>query len=138
MASPTTTLRLRPQLREQISRLAKRHRRSFSEVAQDLIDEALRLRTCPGVYFADEPAGRVAKISGTGLGVWEVVRDYVEADRDEGALRKLFPQLSAAQIQASLLYYSRYSDEIDEAIAENRDVTWDAVRARLGALAQRA
>jgi uncharacterized protein (DUF433 family) len=138
MASPTTTLRLRPQLRDQIARLAKRHRRSFSEVAQDLIDEALRLRTCPGVYFADEPTGRVAKISGTGLGVWEVVRDYVEADRDEGALRKLFPQLSMAQIQASLLYYSRHPDEIDEAIAENRGLAWDAVRARLGALAKRA
>lgn len=61
MASPTTTLRLRPQLRDQIARLAKRHRRSFSEVAQDLIDEALRLRSCPGIYFADEPTGRVPR-----------------------------------------------------------------------------
>ena len=138
MASPTTTLRLRPQLRDQIARLAKRHRRSFSEVAQDLIDEALRLRTCPGIYFADEPAGREAKISGTGLGIWEVVRDYLEAERDERALRRLFPQLSAAQIQACLLYYSRYPEEIDEAITENRGLTWDAIRTRLGALAKRA
>jgi len=138
MPSPTTTLRLRPQLRDQISRLARRHRRSFSEVAQDLIDEALRLRTCPGIYFADEPTGRVAKVSGTGLAVWEVVRDYVESKRDEKALRKQFPQLSAAQIQAALLYYSRYPEEIDEAVAENRSLTWDAVQTRLGALARRA
>ena len=138
MASPTTTLRLRPKLRDQIARLAKRHRRSFSEVAQDLIDEALRLRTCPGIYFADEPTGRVAKVSGTGLGVWEVVRDYLESGGDEVALRKLFPHLSTAQTQASLLYYSKYPEEIDEAIAENRSLTWDAVQARLGALVKRA
>lgn len=137
MPSPTTTLRLRPKLRDEVARLAKRHRRSFSEVAQDLIEEALRLRSCPGIYFADEPTGRVAKVSGTGLAVWEIVRDYAEADRDEAALRKLFPQLSSAQLQASLLYYSKYPEEIDEDIAENRSLTRDAVQARLGALVKR-
>ncbi len=137
MSSPTTTLRLRAQLREQISRLARRHRRSFSEVAQDLIDEALRLRACPGIYFADEPTGRVAKVAGTGLGVWELIRDYLESRRDEAALRKLFPQLSGGQVKAALLYYSKYPDEIDDAIAENRSLTWEAIQGRLGALAQR-
>jgi len=81
MPAPTTTLRLRPALRSEIARLARRHRRSFSEVAQDLMEEALRLRTCPGIYFADEPNGREAKLAGTGLGVWEVIRDYLELGR---------------------------------------------------------
>jgi uncharacterized protein (DUF433 family) len=80
----------------------------------------------------------VAKVSGTGLGVWEVVRDYLESGGDEVALRKLFPHLSTAQTQASLLYYSKYPEEIDEAIAENRSLTWDAAQARLGALVNRA
>jgi len=131
MATPTTTLRLRPNLREEIQRLAKRHRRSFSEVTQDLIEEALRLRSCPGIYFAEEPAGREAKVSGTGLGVWEIVRDYHETGKNEAKLRKLFPQLTAAQVQAALIYYSRYPDEIDEAIEDNRGLTWDAVQAQL-------
>jgi hypothetical protein len=30
------------------------------------------MRQCPGIYFADEPSGRTAKIGRTGLGVWEV------------------------------------------------------------------
>jgi hypothetical protein len=34
------------------------------------------MQACPGIYFADEPAGRVAKMAGTGLGVWEVIRIY--------------------------------------------------------------
>ena len=134
MSTPTTTLRLRPHLREEIRRLAKRHRRSFSEVTQDLIEEALRLRSCPGIYFADEPAGREAKVSGTGLGVWELIRDYNEIGKNGAKLRKLFPQLSAAQVQAALIYYSRYADEIDEAIEDNRGLTWEAVKVQLGSL----
>jgi uncharacterized protein (DUF433 family) len=39
------------------------------------MEEALRLRMCPGIYFEDEPSGREAKLAGTGLGVWEVIRD---------------------------------------------------------------
>ncbi|HEY7676210.1 MAG TPA: hypothetical protein VIG69_03980, partial [Candidatus Methylomirabilis sp.] len=131
MPSPTTTLRLRPTLRSQIARLARRHRRSFSEVTQDLLEEALRLRACPGIYFADEPAGRVAKVMGTGLGVWEVTRDYLELDRNEAALRKLLPHLSGAQVRVCLIYYAKYPDEIDDAIQENREVTRETVEAAL-------
>jgi uncharacterized protein (DUF433 family) len=131
MASPTTTLRLRPTLRSQIARLARRHRRSFSEITQDLLEEALRLRACPGIYFADEPAGRVAKVMGTGLGVWEVIRDYLELDRNEAALRKLLPHLSAAQVRACLLYYAKYPDEIDAFVQENRELTREMLEALL-------
>ncbi|MGH7433123.1 MAG: hypothetical protein ACREJL_05160, partial [Candidatus Methylomirabilales bacterium] len=92
MATPTKTLRLRPRLRVAIERMAKRMRRSFSEVTQDLIEEALRMRECPGIYFADEPAGREAKVAGTGLAVWEVIRDYLAAGKDEKILRKALPR----------------------------------------------
>ncbi len=120
MATTTTTLRLRSVIRTQITRLAKRQRRSFSEMAQELMDEALRMRDCPGIYFADEPAGREAKIMGTGLAVWELIQHYQDVTRDERALQKLFPQLSAAQIRACLLYYAKSPAEIDALVAENR------------------
>lgn len=138
MPTPTTTLRLRPALRARIERMAKRARRSFSEVTQDLLDEALRMRECPGIYFADEPAGREVKLAGTGLGVWEVIRDYVAAGKEEGALRASFPWLSAAQRKACLLYYSRYPQEIDALIAENEGLTVEAVQARYPGLVRRA
>jgi len=138
VTTPTKTLRLRPALRAQIERLARRSRRSFSEVAQDLLDEALRMRECPGIYFADEPAGREAKVAGTGLGVWEIVRDYVAAGKDEGALRGAFPRLSEAQRKACLLYYSKYPQEIDALIAESDALTVEAVQARYPGLARRA
>jgi uncharacterized protein (DUF433 family) len=119
VTTPTKTLRLRPKLRAEIEQIARRTRRSFSEVTQDLIGEALRMRECPGIYFADEPAGREAKVAGTGLGVWEVIRDYLAASRDERRLRKSLPHLTTAQIKACLLYYSNYTQEIDAELEEN-------------------
>lgn len=128
MATPTKTLRLRSRLRVAIERIAKRTRRSFSEVTQDLIEEALRMRECPGIYFADEPAGREAKVAGTGLAVWEVIRDYLAAGKDEKVLRKALPRLSAGQVKACLIYYGKYPQEIEAAIEENAALTREAVQ----------
>ena len=119
MATPTKTIRLRPKLRADIERIARRTRRSFSEVAQALLEEAIRTRECPGIYFSDEPAGRVAKVTGTGLAVWEVVRDYKGAKGDEKKLRRWLPHLSAAQVRAATLYYARFPQEIDAEIADD-------------------
>lgn len=119
MTTPTTTLRLRAPLRAEIARIAKRTRRSFSEVTQELLEEALRMRECPGIHFADEPGGREAKICGTGLGVWEVMLDYITSGHDEKVLRESFHWLSEAQIRAGLLYYRKYKKEIDDLVAEN-------------------
>lgn len=130
MATPTKTLRLKPRLRAEIDRIARRSRRSFSEVAQDLLDEALRMRECPGIYFANEPAGREAKVAGTGLGVWEVIRDYLMAGESEAAVRKALPQLSAAQIKACLLYYEKFSEEVRAQIEENESAGRQRVEAR--------
>ncbi len=119
MATPTTTIRLRPKLRAEIERIARRRQRSFSEVAQTLLEEAIRMQSCPGIYFADEPAGRVAKVSGTGLGVWEVIRDYKTVKGDEKALKKWFPRVSSAQLKAAILYYAKFPHEVDAAIADD-------------------
>src|SRR3977135_4283467 len=71
-----TTMRLRQSLRKDLETVAVRTRRSVADVAQELLDEALRMRQCPGIYFADEPSGRTAKIGGTGLGGWEGGGDF--------------------------------------------------------------
>jgi uncharacterized protein (DUF433 family) len=138
MATPTKTLRLDPRLRSEIDRMARRSRRSFSAVTHDLLDEALRMRSCPGIYFADEPAGREAKVAGTGLGVWEVVRDYLAANRDERTLQKAFPQLSAAQTRACLFYYAKFPEEITAEIAENEALTLHTPESRSPGLVRTA
>jgi uncharacterized protein (DUF433 family) len=92
------------------------------------------MRKCPGIYFADEPGGREAKVAGSELGVWEVLRDYVVAGRDERTLRKALPQLSAAQVKTCLLYYRRYPREIDAEIRENAALTPRVIQARFRGL----
>ena len=114
-------MRLRRSLRTDLEATAARNRRSVADVAQELLDEALRMRHCPGIYFADEPSGRTPKIGGTGLGVWEVVRDFCKeqaADR----IRAAFPQLSRAQVTAALMDDGRYRDEVQAKIDANAAV----------------
>jgi uncharacterized protein (DUF433 family) len=119
-------MRLRQSLRRDLEEVAARTRRSVADVAQELLDEALRMRQCPGIYFADEPSGRTAKIGGTGLGVWEVVRD-LSNDGDIERIRRAFPQLSQAQIRAALMYYARYRDEVQAQIDANAALTPEAI-----------
>ena len=122
-------MRLRQSLRRELEATAARSRRSVADVTQELLDEALRMRQCPGIYFADEPGGRTAKIGGTGLGVWEVLRDFSK-DQDIDRLRKAFPQLSQAQITAALMYYARYRDEVQARIEANAALTREAIEKR--------
>lgn len=109
--------------------MAARSRRSVADVAQELLEEASRMRECPGIYFAEEPSGRTAKIGGTGLAVWEVLRDFA-GDQDRERLRSAFPQLSQAQLTAALMYYRRYPDEIRRQIQANAALTVEAVEER--------
>jgi hypothetical protein len=93
-------MRLRRSLRRELEAVAAQRQRSVAEVAQELLEEALRMRQCPGIYFADEPSGRTAKIGGTGLAVWEVLRD-LPRNGDPKPIRDIFPQLSQAQVTIS-------------------------------------
>ena len=74
----------------------------MSDVAQQFLEEAIRLQECPGIYFADEPSGRAAKVMGTGLGVWEVIRDDRAVEQRDDRLQEIFPFLTRAQIAAAL------------------------------------
>jgi uncharacterized protein (DUF433 family) len=128
-------MRLRQSVREHLQAWAARGRRSVSEVAQELIEEGIRMRECPGIYFASEPAGRTAKIAGTGLAVWEVLRDYVK-DRDLERVRRAFGQLSQAQITAAVMYCSRYPDEVRREVETNGELTPEGLAQRYPGLAQ--
>ena len=129
MITATKTLRLRETLRSEIDLIAKRSRRSFSEVTQALIEEALRMRKCAGIYFGDERGGREAKIACSGLGVWEVIAVHKAVSKKESALRARFPWLTQAQLSGALNYYRNYSDEIDALIDENETLYPHILRA---------
>lgn len=126
----STTMRLRSSVRAQLEGWARRGRRSVSEVAQELLDEGLRMRECPGIYFAAEPGGRTAKIGGSGLAVWEVLKDYVSTPDPASAARAAFPQLSPSQLRAAVNYFRRYPDDIRREVDANASLTPEALEQR--------
>ena len=119
-------MRLRRSLRKELEAVAAHSRRSVADVAQELLAEALRMRQCPGIYFADEPSGRTAKIGGTALAVWEVLRDFPK-DNDRKRVRRMLPHLSQAQITAALMYSRRYPGDIQRQIDANTELTPETI-----------
>ena len=96
------------------------------------------MRACPGVYFADEPADRVAKVAGTGLGVWEIIQEYRAMEENEQELMETLPQITPANLKAALMYYKRYRQEIDSEMAENAALTPEAIEAKYPGLLRKA
>lgn len=110
-------MRLLPHVDAGVVALARRTGRDVSAVANEILEEGLRLRRIPGIYFRDTPSGRVAHVSGTGLGVFEIIRGYREMDSDWARLRVGFHWLSEAQLRAAFAYAEAYPDEIEARLA---------------------
>src|SRR5215468_8683030 len=81
-------------------------------LAQRYVEEGLRMDEHPLVRFADGPAGRRARLLGTGKDVWEVVA----AVRDNGgniAEASRYLEMPQGLVQAAVSYYGAYPGEID-------------------------
>lgn len=118
-------------LEREISRESTHRATSWSALATELLDEALRMRRVPGVAFADGPAGRRAVVAGTGLDIWEVVASWKASAEDFRKLRRNYPWLSEAQLRAALAYYEVYPEEIDARLAQEAKWTPERVAREL-------
>jgi uncharacterized protein (DUF433 family) len=96
--------------------LAERTGRDFSAIINELLEEALKMRRIPGIYFADSPSGRVAKVAGTGLAIWEIVMSYQVVDEDWDRLRNEYEWLSETQLRTALAYAKAFPEEIERRI----------------------
>jgi uncharacterized protein (DUF433 family) len=122
------SLRLPPETMNEIERMAKETGQDFSNVTKDLLEEAIKMRRCPGILFAEGTSGRRARVAGTGIEVWEVIATYKSLNQDIKRLRKTYHWLSNEQIKAALGYYTVYSHEIDQRIGQNEG--WDEEKVR--------
>ena len=107
---------------------AERRGRTFSALATELLDEALKQRQAPGVTFVDGPGGRRAVVAGSGIDVWEVVRTWKEAREELAATLAAYPSLSEIQVRAALGYYAKFGAEIDDRL--ERESAWTEERVR--------
>lgn len=103
---------------ERFEREQRIRQQRSSDLMRELLEEALRMRECPGIVFLDAPTGRQATVAGTGLAVWEVVSLWRSFGSTK-ALMERFPHLSERGIRDALAYADRFPEEIEAAIREN-------------------
>jgi uncharacterized protein (DUF433 family) len=136
MSSVQKSIRIPDEVAKTIQDEAESSGRDFSTVANELLAEAVKLKRCPGIVFADGPSGRRARIAGTGLDVWEVVSTYKNLNRDDARLREAYHWLSEPQLRSALSYFRLYPEEIERQIARNEAWNKDQLADRHPSLVQ--
>lgn len=137
MASIQKCIRLPEATVREIEAVASNAGRDFSSVARDLLVEAVKMKNCPGIIFADGPTGRRARVSGTGIDVWEIAAAFKEAGENYTELQKVYHWLSEPQLRSALSYYALYPGEIDARVMRNKDLTLEKVSKRFPFLAKK-
>ena len=94
-------------------------------LAQRYVEEGLRMDDHPLVRFAEGPAGRRARLTGTGKDVWEIITVLRDNDGDLPAAAG-YLELPLGLVQAAATYYGAYPDEIDQWIELNDQDTAQA------------
>jgi len=112
------TLRLPSGTTARIRQRADRSGSAPRTLAQRYVEEGLRHDDHPLVHFLDGPSGRRAALIGTGLDVWEVIATVHDNDDDPGAAAN-YLGVSPGLVEAAVLYYGEYGEEIDREIAQN-------------------
>ena len=131
MATRVRDLSIPDELDREIGRESTDRATTWSALATELLEEALRMRRAPGVVFVDGPAGRRAALAGTGLDVWEIVASWKAAAGDFNELRQSYDWLTEPQLRAALTYYELYPQEIDKRLRQEADWTPDRVASDL-------
>ena len=127
MATIQKSIRLPEEAVKDIEALASVTGKDFSGVARDLLIEAVKMRRCPGITFADGPTGRRARIAGSGIDIWEFVAMFKGLGENYDKLKKTYHWLTEQQIRSAFSYYALYPDEIDEKTASNKNITQEQV-----------
>jgi uncharacterized protein (DUF433 family) len=120
-----------------IARLGKHARRVHlapRTLAQRYVEEGLRMDEHPLIRFVDGPAGRRARLVGTGKDVWEVIA-AVRDNSGDAVETARYLEIPLGLVQAAITYYGAYRDEIDQWIEANEQeaaeahAAWTAGRA---------
>ena len=126
--SQPVTVRLLDPAAEELRFLARRERRSVSEIGARFIDEGLRQNRFPYIEFRSFNGERHACVKGA-LQVWQLImvaKDFGMDAQKVAAHLDLKPE----QAQSAFHYYAAYPQEIDQALEEN-DLGFERLKAML-------
>lgn len=93
------SLRLPAETLREIERMAQESGKDFSGIAKDLLEEAIKMRRCPGIVFVEGTSGRRARLAGTGIEAWEIIATFQSLKKDAGRLKKSYHWLSPEQLE---------------------------------------
>ncbi len=88
-------------------------------LAQRYLEEGLRMDEHPMIFFADGPAGRRARLLGTGADIWEVIAAVKDNGVDEEAAAR-YLDMPVSLVRGAVTYYAAFPEEIDSRIERNR------------------
>ena len=124
------SIRIQEKTLKEIEQISRDSGKEFSAVANELLEEAVRMKRCPGIIFTEGTAGRRARIAGTGIEVWEVIATYKGVGEDFNRLRQAYHWLTEQQLRAAVGYYMVYREEIDRLIKQNEGLTKEHIHKR--------
>ncbi len=122
MPTVQKSIRIQEKTLKEIEQISRDSGKEFSAVANELLEEAVRMTRCPGIIFTEGTTGRRARIAGTGIEVWEVIATYKGVAEDFARLRKAYHWLTEQQLRAATGYYNIYTEEIDRLIKQNEEL----------------
>jgi hypothetical protein len=108
-----------------LGRHAKRAHLAPRTLAQRYVEEGLRMDEHPLIRFAEGPAGRRARLIGTGKDVWEVIATVRDNGGDSAEAAR-YLEIPVGLVQAAVTYYGAYTDEIDQWIEANEQEVAEA------------
>ena len=96
-----------------LGRHAQRAHLAPRTLAQRYVEEGLRMDEHPLIRFADGPAGRRARLVGTGKDVWEIIAAVRDNDGDAAETAR-YLEIPLGLVQAAISYYGAFREEIDQ------------------------
>jgi uncharacterized protein (DUF433 family) len=119
------SVRLHPSTVERLVAQARRRGVPKTRVAEQYLEEAVRMNDHPGIVFRDGAGGRRAALAGHRLDVWQVV-ETVEQEGGDVAAAAEYLGISPGLVGSAVSYYADYRDEIDDWIERNATMARDA------------
>ncbi len=124
------TMRVPVDTEERLKRRAATINTPPRTLAQRYLEEGLRMDEHPMIFFADGPAGRRARLLGTGADIWEVIAAVKDNGVDEEAAAR-YLDMPVSLVRGAVTYYAAFPEEIDSRIKRNRSESEQAEAAWL-------
>lgn len=113
MPTSKKSLRIPHETARALEEISRESGVDFSTATNQLLDEAVRMRRCPGIVFTQGASGRRATVAGTGIDVWEIVSTSASVGRDPARLRAAYHWLTDGQIRSALSYAELHPQDVE-------------------------